>query len=265
MLFQSREEGERLLQLTLEQWEELIEARWPECYRRCPKAREALVLDGSRLAGKEWKVSYHVIFPWLVFPRNDTTLKDVVRQLSESPQLQYSTRDNEQKSFPDRLVYSLRRLIRMAMSWKLNDRTCTPLRLRHVRTKALLRSFITRIEEGSWFVPPEEASEERSVTRARPLQRGRTRDEQQGQATVEQDATERAAIRKLLADNGHGEGKLTKTGKRAYRWDSDGARPCIYAKVWRPMQPSHDSNGADRKSTRLNSSHSSVSRMPSSA
>ena len=88
------EDGERLLQLTLERWEELIEARWPQCYQQCPRAREALILDGSRLAGKDWKVSFHVIFPWLVFPRNDTTLKEVARQLSESPHLQYITQDN---------------------------------------------------------------------------------------------------------------------------------------------------------------------------
>ena len=242
----TREEGERLLQRTLERWEELIEARWPQCYQQCPKAREALILDGSRPAGKDWKVSFHVIFPWLVFPRNDTTLKEVARQLSESPQLQYMTQDNGEKPFPDSLVYSRHRLIRMAMSWKLNDRTCTPLRLRHVQTKDdILRSFITRIEEGSWRVPPEETLGERSMKRARPLRGERTREEeQQGQVTAEQEATERAAIRKLLVDGGHGEGKLTRNGERTYRWDSDGARPCIYAQIWRPTQPSHDSNGA---------------------
>ena len=86
-----------LLTATLRHWHELIRTLWPACFEQCPKAAEAVVLDGSRSTPKGWKVSYHVVFPWVVFPNNNTSLKQIVQMLSEEPALHYLTSSGERK------------------------------------------------------------------------------------------------------------------------------------------------------------------------
>jgi hypothetical protein len=49
------------------------------------------------MTGEELKVSYHVIFPWLVFPCNTRMLHDEVGLMSELPQFHCSTAGGQQK------------------------------------------------------------------------------------------------------------------------------------------------------------------------
>jgi len=65
-----------------------MESRWPECFQ-CPHAKEANALDGSLLTDNGRKVSYHVVFPWLIFQQNDGALKDIMSKVSKIPDLQY--------------------------------------------------------------------------------------------------------------------------------------------------------------------------------
>ena len=130
----SREDGDRLLQATLDKWFELLEQHWPGCLQQYPQARQALVLDGSRMTDKGLKVSFHVIFPQIVFPCNNADLKAIASALSSSPDLRYQDQQGIERSFVDGGVYSRNRLMRTAMSWKLDDPTCTALSLRQPST-----------------------------------------------------------------------------------------------------------------------------------
>lgn len=162
-------EGARLLDTTLRRWTELIETKWPECLETCPQVMDPVILDGSRQTPRGWKVSYHVIFPWLVFPRNDGSLKELASTLSACAELQYLSPSQELKPFVDDKVYTKNRLFRTVQSWKLDDPSCTAMRITGPATvERLLMSFITRIEPGSWLVPASGAPEGASTALPRP-------------------------------------------------------------------------------------------------
>ena len=74
-----------------------------------------MILHGSRESKGGLKVSYHVIFPWFVFPCNDTTLRTTVSELSLMPEFQYQTRDGTTKPFIDPGVYT-KKLARIVSS-----------------------------------------------------------------------------------------------------------------------------------------------------
>ncbi len=88
-----------------------------------------MVLNGSRMTDKGWKVSYHLVYPWLVFPCNTTLLRDEVASMSDMKQFQYSTKDGAVKSFIDPGVYTNNRQFRLLLCHKLSDSTRTELRL----------------------------------------------------------------------------------------------------------------------------------------
>ena len=46
-----------------------------------------------------------------------------------------------------------------------------------------------------------------------------------------------------MRHNDHPPGRLTFSGGRNFRWQAQG-RPCSYARVWRPEDPRHGSNGS---------------------
>ena len=151
-----------MCQQVIKEWACRVRMRWPLAENQCPRCLEVMILDGSRPANGGWKVSYHLVYPWLTFPCNNTVLKDEVTALSDLPQFKYTLPDGTVKRFIDSSVYSRNRQFRMALSHKLSDPTQTPLRLPGGPSlSTFLLSCITRIEPHSWHVPVE-VSEDRS-------------------------------------------------------------------------------------------------------
>ena len=75
-----------------------------------------MVLDGSQMTDGGWKVSYHVVYPWPVFPCNTMTLKNEAGLLSSRPEFQYCDKDNVQKPL-DPVVYTNNRQFRMLLNY----------------------------------------------------------------------------------------------------------------------------------------------------
>ncbi len=88
-----------------------------------------MILCGSRRTADGLKISYHIIFSWLVFPCNTTMLHDEVGTMSEMPQFHYSTADGGRKPFIDLGVYTSNRQFRMLLCNKLSDRSQIALTL----------------------------------------------------------------------------------------------------------------------------------------
>ena len=152
------EQGSEMCQRVIKAWDLHMRSVHPMAVATCPKCVEALVLDGSRHTAKGWKVSYHLIYPWLNFPCNTAALKAEAVALSALPQLQYAAAGGQSKRFVDPAVYSRNRQFRLPLSWKLPDSTCTPLRLPGVQSvSTFLLACITRTEQGAWLVPAEQA------------------------------------------------------------------------------------------------------------
>ena len=146
----SPDQGAALCQQVIAGWAERIRTKWPQALQQCPRCLEVLILDGSRNTRDGWKVSYHLVYPWLTFQRNNAALRDEVAALSDSPQLQYTTLGGARKRFIDSSVYSRNRQFRLGLCHKLSDATQTPLRLPGgPSVTTFLLSCITRIEEGS--------------------------------------------------------------------------------------------------------------------
>ncbi len=79
------------------------------------------------MTGDGLKISYHIIYPWLVFPSNTTMLREEVGAMSEMPQFQCSTANGKTKSFIDPKVYTSNRQLRLLLCNKLSDQSRTPL------------------------------------------------------------------------------------------------------------------------------------------
>ena len=108
------------------------------------------------MTGEGLKVSYHVIFPWLIFPCNTTMLHDEIGLMSELPQFHYSTAGGQQKSFIDPGVYTSNRQFRLLLCHKLSDQSQTALTLSKPPTIDMFaRSCITHIGNKAGFVPQE--------------------------------------------------------------------------------------------------------------
>ena len=95
-------------------WAARIRTRWPRAEQETPRCLEPMILDGSRDTDQGWKVSYHVIYPWLTFPCNNTTLRDEVTRLSEDPTLQYHGTGGV-KRFIDPAVYTRKQAVPIAV------------------------------------------------------------------------------------------------------------------------------------------------------
>ena len=85
----------------ISEWKRLIINRWPMVIQQCAQSLGHMILRGSRMTGDGLKISYHIIFPWLVFPCNTTMLHDVVGSMSEMPQFQYRAVNGDRKPFID--------------------------------------------------------------------------------------------------------------------------------------------------------------------
>ena len=193
-----------------------------------------------------------MIFPWLTFPRNDGALKDLVSELCASDELQYPSRHGTTKPFVDDKVYTRMRQFRTALSWKLDDETTTGLLPVHgaldaVTEELLLRSFVTRIEDGSWLVPEAPGQRPKTVPRAATSQTATASGRARSLASKPDECVRLLSnIRQLLEQNGQPPGRLSHTRGRSFRWDAK-RRPCLYALHWRPDEPYHESNGATIK------------------
>ncbi len=232
-------------------WASRVRTRWPSA-ESVPRCFETLILDGSRLTKDGWKVSYHLVYPWMTFPCNNSALKAEVEALAMLPQFQYITKDGSRKGFIDSSVYSRNRQFRLALSCKLSDVTQTPLRLPgEPSLSSFLLSCITRIEPDSWKAPAEEPAPSAANARCNAGQgagphRSRTQ-KQQKQESAAQDIL--STLHKLLTLHGLPDGRLT--GQRgdiheaSFRWGATKGVKwlCLIAQIWRPADPSHDSNG----------------------
>ena len=245
------EQGHAMCQRVITAWEQHMQSTRPLAVATCPKCVEALVLDGSRHTVKGWKVSYHLIYPWLTFPCNTAALKKEAIVLSTLPQLQYTTAGGETRSFVDPAVYSRNRQFRLPLSWKLTDNTCTPLWLPGAQSvSTFLLACITRTEEAAWLVPAEQAEGNLDGCPAqRPKQPKFSRGlENSSHGLKEAMGRVQAALLHLLAEAGQPPGRLAfmngSTREATFRWQTNAARPCSVAQIWRPGNPTHDSNGA---------------------
>ena len=248
--------GELMCQQVTKEWACRVRRRWPLAENQCPRCLEVMILDGSRPANGGWKVSYHLVYPWLTFPCNNTVLKDEVTALSDLPQFKYTLPDGTVKRFIDPSVYSRNRQFRMALSHKLSDPTQTPMRLPGGPSlSAFLLSCITRIELHSWRVPVE-VSEDKSSSwpPARDQMQGAQsrRSGHRPSASINVMPLQQsvlASLQHLLRRNGLPEGNLVlMTGNvqsASLRWGtSNGVKwPCSVAQIWRPADPAHDGNG----------------------
>ena len=105
-----------------------------------------MILNRSGMTGQGLKVSYHVIFSWLIFPCNTTMLHDEIGLMSELPQFHYNTADGQQKSFIDPGVYTSNRQFRLLLCHKLSYQSQTALTLSKPPTIDMFaRSCITHI------------------------------------------------------------------------------------------------------------------------
>lgn len=230
-------------------WEARVQERWPTARGECNHCLAHLVLDGSRMTDEGWKVSYHVVYPWLVFPCNTTTLKNEAVLLSARPEFQYSDKTNMQKPFVDPAVYTNNRQFRLLLNYKLSDSTRTALTLASPPTlSAFALSCITYIGPGAWRVPPESVQpplRNRSVRTS--VASEAPRNSSRCVRPAEDDPAVDAFIKACLYEQGHPEGRLTRsTDGQAFRWQilNNAPRPCPTAQLWRPAKPSHVSNGA---------------------
>jgi hypothetical protein len=150
----SEQEGEEMCAAVNREWKRRVTSRWPTVIEQCKQSLGHMILNGSRMTDKGLKISYHIIYPWLVFPCNTTTLRDEVGSMSEMPQFHYSLASGERKSFIDPGVYTSNRQFRLLLCNKLSDRSRTALRLsQHPTLSLFLRSCITHIGNNVGLVP----------------------------------------------------------------------------------------------------------------
>ena len=229
-------------------WEERVQERWPTAREECNRCLAHMVLDGSRMTDEGWKVSYHVIYPWLVFPCNTTTLKSEAERLSARPEFQYRDKANVLKPFVDQTVYTNNRQFRLLLNCKLSDSTRTALTLASPpKLSSFLRSCITYISPDAWRVPQESEPQMHNRSARRSAVSGAPRRSSLCQCPANDGPAVDAFIKKCLYEQGHPEGRLIRsTDGQAYRWETlnDIPRPCPTAQLWRPAKPCHVSNGA---------------------
>ena len=147
----SAEEGKAMCQAVIREWNRRVRERWPVAVRECSQCQAHMLLHGSRNAGNGLKISYHIIFPWLVFPCNNGALREVIVTMSSMPEFQYRTQTGTLKPFIDPGVYTRNRQFRLQLNYKLPDRTRTALQLsQHPTLGMFVRACITQIQERAW-------------------------------------------------------------------------------------------------------------------
>ena len=64
----TEQEGKTLCDAVIQEWKRRIIGRWPTVVEQCAQSLGYMTLRGSRVTSDGLKTSYHVMFPWLVFP-----------------------------------------------------------------------------------------------------------------------------------------------------------------------------------------------------
>jgi len=153
----TEQEGQDMCDAVIREWKLRVRTRWPMVVAQCPCSLGHMILRGSRMTGDGLKISYHIIYPWLVFPSNTSELRNEVGAMSEMPQFQYTTVNGESKSFIDPGVYTSNRQFRLLLCTKLLDRSRTALSTScHPTIASFTRSCITHIEGIAGWIPQEE-------------------------------------------------------------------------------------------------------------
>ena len=247
----TEQEGQSMCDAVIREWKRRVRNRWPMVEEQCAYSLGHMILRGSRMTGDGLKISYHIIYPWLVFPCNTTMLHDEVGTMSEMPQFQYITATGVRKSFIDPGVYTSNRQFRMLLCNKLSDKSQTALRLSCPPTISMfVRSCITNIGDKVAMIPPEEIP--RGVSGKRSKKRPRTAgaDTTRSASNVLIPHPLHNFLLQLLQKQGQPSGTLTFANESQHeyklRWQvlPDLTRPCMTAQIWRPSQASHKSNGA---------------------
>jgi hypothetical protein len=148
--------GQDMCEAVIREWKQRIRNRWPMVEEQCAHSLAHMILRGSRMTRDGLKISYHIIYPWLVFPSNTTMLREEVGAMSEMPQFQCSTANGKTKSFIDPGVYTSNRQFRLLLCNKLSDQSRTPLHIFSPPTIDMFaRSCITHIESKAGWIPQE--------------------------------------------------------------------------------------------------------------
>ena len=100
----TEEQGWAMCKAVTHEWGTRVVFRRPRAREECAQCLAYMVLNGSRMTDKGLKVSYHLVYPWLVFPCNTTMLRDEVTSMSDLVQFQYRTKNGDLKSFIDPVV-----------------------------------------------------------------------------------------------------------------------------------------------------------------
>ena len=235
----------------IREWRTRVERRWPADGEQSSRRFTHMILRGSRMTSAGLKISYHVIYPFLVFPSNTTMLHDEVGSMSVLPQFQYrSSKTGGLKSFIDPGVYTNNRQFRLLLCTKLSDCTMTALHLSSPPTiSQFVRSCITHLDETAWRVPPDVLPRAVSGPSSGCKQRHSKRTDKV--RLVPQALTPLCTfLYHLLCTQGQPRGQLIPTGDPQhglrFRWEVTAGtlRPCMTAQIWRPSQAGHYNNGA---------------------
>lgn len=247
----SAEEGKTMCEAVIREWNRRVRERWPVAVRECPQCQAHMLLHGSRNAGNGLKISYHIIFPWLVFPCNNGALREVIVTMSSMPEFQYRTQTGMLKPFIDPGVYTRNRQFRLLLNYKLPDLTRTALQLsQHPTLGVFVRACITQIQERAWHVPPEPAT----LVHTAPAAQTRQANTSCKPGAASPSSTPLiVAFTKLLHQQGQPSGQLylvsASPEETKFRWQVQqnlvrprASRPSF--QVWRPTLAGHKSNGA---------------------
>ncbi len=239
-----------MCQAVIHEWGNRVVRRWPKAREECAQCLAYVLLNGSRMTDKGLKVSYHLVYPWFVFPCNTTMLRDEVTSMSAMGQFQYRTKNGDMKSFIDPAVYTNNRQFRLLMCHKLSDCTRTELCLSNPPTMRMFtRSCITHMEDKAWRVPAMAIPGE--ITPRQCTQRTRKRSVQNNTPSAQQvPSPVMVFLHSLLREYGQPDGHLTPVSESfrelKFRWEVQPGvlRPCQTSKRWRSSPIGHVSNGA---------------------
>ena len=245
------EQGSHLCNRVIFEWSELVKARWPTAVVDCPKCLEPIVLDGSRMTDKGWKVSFHLVYPYLTFPCNNTLLKDAATALSNLSSLCFCDGDGTTCRFVDTAVYTRNRQFRLPLNHKLSDATCSVLRLPGCPTASTFRlACVTCLEQEAWRVPESTSPPLPTTSLAVRTISGAGYATRTSFSVPNEVRTAESGILSslfaLLRNAGQPDGRLqAKEGDACtFQWTTFSPLPCCVAQLWRPTNPSHDTNGA---------------------
>jgi hypothetical protein len=71
----NKEQGRKKCKLATRERGQRVQSRWPEAQEECHQCLAYMIWNGSSMTDTGWKVSYHVLYQWLIFSYNSTMLK----------------------------------------------------------------------------------------------------------------------------------------------------------------------------------------------